>query len=627
MSLSAWTNALSSGSATAVIIGDSISEGIGASTVLNRWQSLLQTSLRNGSPGALFPFLPAWSTAGSNVPVVLAGSYGSATTAGLGGKGIQMGSTASVTFTFTGTSATVLWSTFTTSRALSVTVDGGVPVILSGVGTSVLPAVETATWSTGPLTRGVHVVVVTRGSAVEAANPVLNGLLTFDGDEATGVRVIDSARSGSTSGALGDPVRAASLGQGLAAAGGADLAVIGFGTNDYAVGPVTPAQFRTNLEAIIAGLRSHGFTGSILLLGMYMSQGRTLSTWQQYLDEMADLAALDSSIDFLNLRESMPDIPTPYTAPEGEGLYADALHPSDAGHARIASSVLDEITPGLFVVPVLGAPCPRVEITLTGLDQVGPSRVTVWRSTVGGKRRAVRGWKNRLVFGSDIGIDYEAPLGREIRYDLQVISGAGTPLRVTATCTLAATEGLIQDPLVPGSNVPLVDFSGSGIPTPTLAPSAFRKLTYDMGSSQERVLGSDTPVGFAGQRMVAAGVDFSTLTDSAEQGTALRNLLMTAYPVLVRPLPEWGDLPDLLYLDVPQPTEEPLNAHTGGTLTRWTLAGDQVTPPALSVVVPLWTYDQVQDLFAAYTYAYRESLAVGINATYMDDQRDPTLGG
>lgn len=292
-----------------------------------------------------------------------------------------------------------------------------------------------------------------------------------------------------------------------------------------------------------------------------------------------------------------------------------------------ASTSLETATPGLYVVPVLGAPCPRVEITVTGLDPVGPSRVTVWRSTVGGKRRAVRGWKNRLVFGSDIEIDYEAPLGREIRYDLQVISGAVTPLRVTATCTLAATEGLIQDPLVPSSNVPLVDFSGSGIPTPTLAPSAFRKLTYDMGSSQERVLGSDTPVGFAGQRMVAAGVDFSTLTDSAEQGTALRNLLMTAYPILVRPLPEWGDLPDLLYLDVPQPTEEPLNAHTGGTLTRWTLAGDQVTPPSLSVVVPLWTYDQVQDLFAAYTYAYRESLAVGINATYMDDQRDPTLGG
>lgn len=292
-----------------------------------------------------------------------------------------------------------------------------------------------------------------------------------------------------------------------------------------------------------------------------------------------------------------------------------------------ASTSLETATPGLYVVPVLGDPCPRVEITVTGLDAVGPSRVTVWRSTVGGKRRAVRGWKNRLVFGSDIEIDYEAPLGREIRYDLQVISGAVTPLRVSATCTLDATEGLIQDPLVPSSNVPLSAFSGSGLPVPTLAPTAFRKLTYDMGSSQERVLGSDTPVGFAGQRMVASGVDFSTLTDSAEQGTALRNLLMTAYPVLVRPLPEWGDLPDLLYLDVAQPSEEPLNAHMGGTLTRWTLTGDQVTPPSLSIVVPIWTYDQVQQVWEGYTYATQQSVAVGIDATYMDNQRDPTMGG
>lgn len=345
--LTTWANALSSGNATAIVIGDSISEGTGSSTILNRWQSLAQTELQAGATGALFPFLPAWVTAGSDTPVVVAGTYGSSTTAGLGAKGIQLGSTGSVTFTFTGTSAAVLWSTFTTSRDLSVTVDGGAPVTLTGIGSSVLPAVETASWSTGPLTRGVHVVVVTRGAGGGAANPVLNGLLTFDGDETTGIRVIDSARSGTTSAMLGNPVRAASLGQGLAVAGGADLAIIGFGTNDYSVGPVLPPQFRTNLETIIAGLRSGGFTGSILLLGMYMGQGRTLSTWQQYLDEMASLAASDASIDFLNLRDFMPDVPTPYTAPEGEGLYADALHPSDAGHARIASSVLYEITPGL----------------------------------------------------------------------------------------------------------------------------------------------------------------------------------------------------------------------------------------------------------------------------------------
>lgn len=314
---------------------------------------------------------------------------------------------------------------------------------------------------------------------------------------------------------------------------------------------------------------------------------------------------------------------------------ADAVGVSDVaialGRVRDQVGVADLVTGvlnlGLRVTARTGSPTPRVEVTVDGLDPVGASRVTVWRSTVGGKRRAVRGWKNRLVFGSDFEIDYEAPLGREITYDLQVVSGSVIPPQVRATAFLDVSEGLIQDPLIPSSHVPLVAFSGSGIPIPTLAPTAFRKLTYDMGSSQERVLGSDTPVGFAGQRMVASGVDFSTLTDSAEQGTELRNLLMTAYPILVRPLPSWGDLPDLLYLDVSQPSEEPLNAHMGGTLTRWTLAGDQVTPPSLSVVVPLWTYDQVQEVWEGYTYATLQAAAVAMDATYLDDQRDPTLGG
>lgn len=291
-----------------------------------------------------------------------------------------------------------------------------------------------------------------------------------------------------------------------------------------------------------------------------------------------------------------------------------------------ASTSLEAPTPGLYVVPMLGDPVPRVEITVNGLDAVGPSRVTVWRSTVGGKRRAVRGWKNRLVFGSDFEVDYEAPLGREVQYDLQVISGAVTPLRVTTYAELDVDTGYIQDPLVPASAVPCSSFSGAGLPVPTLAPAAYRKLTYAMESSQAHVLGSDTPVGFAGQRMVASGVDFSVLTDSAEQGSALRNILLTAYPVLVRPLPSWGDLPDLLYLDAPAPTEEPLNGHHGGTVTRWALVGDQVTPPSLSVVVPLWTYDDVQALWASYTYAFQQAAAVAINATYLDDQRDPTLG-
>jgi hypothetical protein len=72
--------------------------------------------------------------------------------------------------------------------------------------------------------------------------------------------------------------------------------------------------------------------------------------------------------------------------------------------------------------------------------------------------------------------------------------------------------------------------------------------------------------------------------------------------------------------------EQAVTTSLGGGLTRWVLAGDQVTPPSMNVLVPVWTYDDVQELFEAYDYAYRESLAVAAGATYLDDQRDPTLG-
>jgi len=298
----------------------------------------------------------------------------------------------------------------------------------------------------------------------------------------------------------------------------------------------------------------------------------------------------------------------------------DSLFPS--------ASLWPEIGPGegLQLEVFTDDPCPRVAITLDGLDPSGPSRVTLWRSAEGGKRRQVRGWSNRLVFGSDFGIDYEVPLGRPVRYDVQLISGAVTPDELTAYVQVDAEHGFVQDPLIPSGAVAVTGGEGGGTDTiPTLRSSAFSALQYEMGWNAAQILGSDTPVGLMGQRMVASGVDFSVFTDAAEQTTALRQVLRTAAPVLVRTLPAWGDLPDLMYLAA-SVTEEPLTVPWGGSLTHWVLSGDQVAPPSLNVLVPLWTYDDVQAVFDAYNYAYRQSLAVTAGASYLDDQQDPTLG-
>lgn len=277
---------------------------------------------------------------------------------------------------------------------------------------------------------------------------------------------------------------------------------------------------------------------------------------------------------------------------------------------------------GLYVAPFVDAPCPRVGITLTGLDASGPSRVTLYRSTAGGQRRIVRGWNQRLVYGSDYSIDYEAPLGREVVYTLEVISGAVIPPVLLGSTFLDVPMGFIQDPLLPLGALGL----SSGLEldqVPVLTDSVFRKLQYDIESSSVRILGSREPVAMTGQRMVASGIDFSVFTEAAEHGTRLRNLLMEGGVVLVRPLPSWGPLPDLVYT-VPSVSEEPVYDAGGVTLTRWTLSGDSVRPPSIDVLVALWTYDQVAALHA--TYAAAQSAASVAGYRYLDVQRDPTMG-
>lgn len=277
---------------------------------------------------------------------------------------------------------------------------------------------------------------------------------------------------------------------------------------------------------------------------------------------------------------------------------------------------------GLYVEGFTDAPVPRVGIMLTGLDPVGPSRVTLWRSTAGGQRRKVRGWDKRQVFGSDYALDYEAPLGRLITYDLVVESGALIPEVLTGTVTLEVSTGFIQDPLLPLGAVPI----SHGLEldqTPVLTNAAFRTIQYSIDSSSVSILGSREPVAMTGQRMAASGINFSLLTEAAEQSTMLRNLLAESGLVLVRPLPEWGPLPDLFYT-VPTVSEEPVYGEDGASITVWNLSGDAVRAPSISVLVALWTYNQVRALWT--TYSQAQDAATDAAARYLDVQRDPTIG-
>jgi hypothetical protein len=269
------------------------------------------------------------------------------------------------------------------------------------------------------------------------------------------------------------------------------------------------------------------------------------------------------------------------------------------------------------VEALVDAPCPRVGVTITGLG-VGDSVVSVWRSA-DGLREPVRGARRVSLVDSTYLIDYDAPLGRPITYEVEVISGPTGSDRVTSSSvTVNSDTGWIMDPLIPQSAVPI---SGKKLPTgePMFAAAAMQKLDYAMDSQVFKILGSDRPMALFGQRAAAAGVDLSMITDAAEQNTRLRSLFASSGVLLVRLPASWADfIPGAWFALVASVSEQPAGAPNGDPLTAWSLSGDTVAAPTLKVLTATFTYGDVALLFA--TYQQKQDAATG---TYLDDLKHP----
>jgi hypothetical protein len=284
----------------------------------------------------------------------------------------------------------------------------------------------------------------------------------------------------------------------------------------------------------------------------------------------------------------------------------------------------------LTLATATDAPCPRITITVTGLTAGSDNTVNLWR-TADGERAAVRGTRGLTVNGSTAVTDYEAPLGRTVAYDLEVTAGPDTgTATTTATATLTPPVDAggkptwwIQDPLVPGSAIPLAVTRGDSS-MPYLTAAAVKALEYDSSVSIIPVLGSAYPVAIGGQRLAAANVDFSMFTNTAQATTDLRDLLAQAATILVRP-PNTGreaGVPGLFYAAVPKAVEQPVTIAFGGSLTKWQLTGAGVAAPTASILVPIWTYGAVAGVWSDYQSA--QTAYSGNGDTYLDVLKSPT---
>ena len=265
------------------------------------------------------------------------------------------------------------------------------------------------------------------------------------------------------------------------------------------------------------------------------------------------------------------------------------------------------------------APCPRVGITI---DQLGttPAVVNVWR-TADGKRQAVRGARNRSVVDSDYIVDYEAPLGRVLSYDVEILSGPFLAFPIpTATVTVLSSTWWIQDPLVPSSAIPL-NVSKQDSTAPYLTGNAIKSLDYGASVTLIPILGSPDPVALMGNRTSAGNVSFDMFTNLATVTTQLRNLIMQTPLLLIRSTGTRNNgIPGLAYFTSAKPSEKPVTVAFGGTLTNWSLTGDLVAAPTMNVLVPIWTYGNVAALWTTYQQA-QTTLA---GKTYLDVLKSPS---
>lgn len=339
--LKLWKKALADRGTTpaqVVVFGDSISEGTGTTDVSKRWVNLLQSQLRyrhGFSVGAEFPFIPTIPrTPATGFPVTRSGSILTDSSYGLGWRtGILTDDTSTVTFTFTGTSAKLMFFKASGTGVMNIMIDGGAAVILNTNATSNPPAGNgTNTWSTGALAQGSHTITVKRdATSATDQNVILMGCFTYNGDETSGIRVLDASYHGASS-AFFTASRNTQASNSVLAAGPIGLVAIAISTNDFG-NNIAPATFKTNIQGLITALRTGNakYEGSIALLSVYKSDARDEALWQAYEKQLYDIATEDPNTEFFDWRLKMPDNPKPFTAAEGEGLFADSLHPNDAG--------------------------------------------------------------------------------------------------------------------------------------------------------------------------------------------------------------------------------------------------------------------------------------------------------
>lgn len=328
------------------VIGDSITEGQGASVPGNRWIGQANRAVRaaypttaNGSSGGL-GFIPAASTGETSYawPVAQVGGAGWNLGQPVGPVRAATAMNAAGSLTFTApagtTSVRVMYYNNGDGSQFSWKVGAGAATTVTVSGNT----------GDGALTVSIPVAAAQVLTIAWVAGTVyLEGIVHYAGDETAGITFHGCGHFGWQAGQQeGNAWNQAGFGAGFAwqpsiaaLIPGAGAVGVMLGVNDAAAYAAVP--FAANMATLIAGLRGVAALASIplLLIAPYQPSEVVVDPggWPAYVSALRSVAAADQAgAHVIDLSYRMPSVASGWTGGE---LYSDAFHPTNLGHALI----------------------------------------------------------------------------------------------------------------------------------------------------------------------------------------------------------------------------------------------------------------------------------------------------
>ncbi|HWE54169.1 MAG TPA: SGNH/GDSL hydrolase family protein [Acidimicrobiales bacterium] len=317
------------------VVGDSISEGQGATSVAYRSVNRLADSLRlrfpvpgvTGGQG----FLPAQFVSPSlPAPAAVTGSPALNMVFGPGWRCRQISGSQSYTFTVTATSVDVVYAAGPSAGTMGVTIDNGP---LQTIATTRASLADGALAHFAISGSGQHTITITAVSGTV----FLDGIVVYNGDEASGITVHDCSHYGMTlrQWAQSSPAITSSWLGALSPS----LIIFELGVNDYHWQEAL-TTFTADLATMSSIFNNLPTNPSVLVLVDYDAFNMTGLLWPTYVAAYQTWAATNGYA-FLDLTQRMP----PTNAAKSFGLYAsDSVHPSNAGHSFVADAITGLLT-------------------------------------------------------------------------------------------------------------------------------------------------------------------------------------------------------------------------------------------------------------------------------------------